>query len=129
MNIQDVDIQLVLHRLRPGSAYHWKGAGQFGNTMEAIGEWRDPATQPPTEAEILAEWGRCLEEATAAAALRQQVRSLAASAVGVNIRDLTAAQVKALFAIWLYSVGAINNVGEVRPLAQWVLEMNDGGEA
>lgn len=120
MTIQEVDIQLVLGRLRPGSAYHWKGQGQFGNTLEAIGEWRDPATQPPTEAEILAEWGRYLEEEEARTTLRQQIKNTAASAVGTNIRDLTAAQVKALLAIWLYDIGAIDNAGEIRPLAEWM---------
>lgn len=56
MSIQDVDIRLVLYRLRPTSEYHWKGTQDFGNTLEVIGEWRDPNTTKPTQTEILIEW-------------------------------------------------------------------------
>jgi hypothetical protein len=71
MNIQEVDIRLVLGRLRPASAYHWSGESDFGNTMEAVAEWRDLTTTPPTEEEVLAEWQRYLQEQAA----QQQVEA------------------------------------------------------
>ena len=60
--IRNTDIRLVIERLRPHSAYHWRGNGEFGNDYDAIGEWHDPNSEPPTEAEILAEWQAYLEE-------------------------------------------------------------------
>jgi hypothetical protein len=65
--ITSVDIRLVLGRIRPGAAYHWRGDGQFGNDLSAIGDWRDPNTTPPTEAEILAEWEVVVAEVQVAA--------------------------------------------------------------
>ncbi len=65
MKIQEVDIRLVLGRLRPTSEYHWSGDGDFGHTLDVIGEWRDPKTTVPTEAEVLAEWERYLQEQVA----------------------------------------------------------------
>lgn len=84
-NILLVDIRLMLGRLRPASAYHWKGDGDFGNTMEAIGDWHDAETVPPTEADILAEWDIYLveqqAEETAKAAAQADLDSVKSSAV------------------------------------------------
>lgn len=54
--IQECDIRLVLGRIRPGAEYGWRGDGDTGHTMEAV-DWRDSATQKPTETEVLTEWG------------------------------------------------------------------------
>lgn len=61
-------------------------------------------------------------ERTARTALRAQVVSVAGSAVGVRIDQLTAAQVRGLVALLLFESGALNSDGTVRPLAQWVSE-------
>ena len=66
--IQDVDIRLVLARLRPHSAYHWVGLGDTGNTLAAVQSWRDPDNPIPTEPEVIQEWDQYqteTEEATA----------------------------------------------------------------
>lgn len=62
------------------------------------------------------------EQATRLAAedLRSRVIALAQSAVGVPLADLTAAQVKALLAVLLWSHGAVDNELKVRPLSEWV---------
>ncbi len=51
---------------------------------------------------------------------RALVLQTAQSAVGVNIVDLTAAQIKALVACLLYDAGALNASGVVQPLAGWL---------
>lgn len=56
---------------------------------------------------------------TEAAALRNQVRTLAQSAVGVRIDQLTAAQVRALIAILLHQAGALTPDGAIRPIGEW----------
>lgn len=92
------------------------GAGAY------IAAWYLPDPQP-TPAQItaaivaydLAEQQRQQE----AAQLRQQVITLAQSAVGVRIDALTAAQVRALVAILLHKAGALNPDGTVRALGQW----------
>lgn len=53
-------------------------------------------------------------------ALRNVIIPLAQSAVGIRLDQLTAAQVRALFAITLWRQGALNPDGTVRPLNQWV---------
>lgn len=49
------------------------------------------------------------------------ILSMAQSAVGVKLVDLTAAQIKALLAVMLYKAGGVNIATmTVNPLAQWV---------
>lgn len=48
------------------------------------------------------------------------IRTVAQSAVGVALVDLTAAQQKALLAALLFRAGGVNPDGTVRPLAAWV---------
>lgn len=71
-DIREVDIRLMLGRLRPGSAYHWRGMGVTGNDYDAIGEWRDAKTTTPTPADILAEWEVYRQEQAARDLARQQ---------------------------------------------------------
>lgn len=71
-DLRSVDIRLVIGRLRPGSAYHWRGNGAIGNDYDAIGEWRDARTSKPTEAEILAEWQVYQQEQATKQAAEQQ---------------------------------------------------------
>jgi len=58
------------------------------------------------------------EQARSAALVKAQ--ALAQSAVGVNIQNLTAAQVRALLACLLWQAGAIMKDGIVRPLGEWL---------
>lgn len=54
-------------------------------------------------------------------ALRSQVVTIAQTAVGVALQDLTQAQIKALFAIVLYKLGALDpSTLKVLPLSRWV---------
>ena len=48
-----------------------------------------------------------------------RVLTLAQSAVGVQLDQLTAAQVRAMISLLLYKQGAIDKNGAVRPLAEW----------
>lgn len=71
-DLREVDIRYVLGRLRPGSAYHWRGSGSPGSDYDAIGEWRDPRTTKPSPSDILAEWEIVRQEQAACDAARQQ---------------------------------------------------------
>ena len=52
--------------------------------------------------------------------LKNQIISTAQTAVGVRVDQLTAAQVRSLFAIVLFKEGAIDSALRVKPLLQWV---------
>jgi len=56
---------------------------------------------------------------TAAETLKSQIDSLATSAVGVRLDQLTAQQVRALAAQLLLKAGAVANDMTVRPLPEW----------
>ncbi len=60
------------------------------------------------------------QQAADAAALRQKILTIAQSAVGIAVDQLTATQVRALFAVVLYHEGALNKDGIVQPLNTWV---------
>jgi hypothetical protein len=49
----------------------------------------------------------------------RDVRSLAQSAVGVPLADLTPPQVRSLLAVLLHRAGAVNSDGTIRPLSEW----------
>lgn len=83
-DLREVDMRLMLARLRPGSAYHWRG----GEGYAAIGEWRDPATQKPTEEEILAEWARYQNEQAARKTAEDARRDKLAQLRAENAADL-----------------------------------------
>ena len=87
MQIQEVDLRQVIGRLRPTSEFHWRGNGALGNDMSAIGEWRDPDTTPPTEAEILAEWEVVLAEEQVSASKRQVLAAARAANAPLDIDD------------------------------------------
>lgn len=52
--------------------------------------------------------------------LKQQVVSLAQTAVGVAVNDLTAAQRNALVVVLLHKAGALTSDLKIKPLNQWV---------
>lgn len=90
-DFQDIDVRLVLGRLRPTSEYHWKGGrGDKGYAAlsEAIGAWRDEQTSPPTEAELIAEWEAytaeqdAAEQSTAEAVAKLEASKIEADQVG-----------------------------------------------
>jgi hypothetical protein len=89
-------------------------------------EWlaqRGPLPADPTPEQIadaIAAREAARQQALAdAAALRQQILTIAQSAIGVRVDLLTAGQVRALFAILLWKEGAIKNDLTVRALAEW----------
>ena len=55
-----------------------------------------------------------------AQALRQKILTIAQSSVGIAVDQLTAAQVRALFAVILWKAGALDKNGVVQPLGSWV---------
>lgn len=88
-----------------------------------IAAWSLPDPQPTLselEAASTAYDAAETQRQTDATALRQRVLDLAQTAVGVRIDQLTAAQVRALFAILLHKEGALTALGTIRPLGEWV---------
>lgn len=85
---------------------------------------RGPLPNDPTPQEVAAALAQRAADrqqvAQDAAALRQQIQTLAQSTVGVRVDLLTAGQVRALQAILLWQAGALDRTGVVRPLAEWV---------
>lgn len=75
-----------------------------------------PGEQAERESLVAADRAR---QATADA-FRGQITTLAQSAVGVRLQDLTPAQIKALMAILLYESGGVDpSTLQVLPLGQW----------
>lgn len=87
-------------------------------------EWGTPLPSDPTPEQIsaaVAAREAARQQASAdAATLRQQVLTIAQSAVGIRADLLTAAQLRALFVVMLWKEGALDNALIVRPLTQWV---------
>jgi hypothetical protein len=79
----------------------------------------DPTPQQTTDAIAAIEAARVAARA-AAAAKRQQILTIAQTAVGVRIDLLTAVQIRALFAVILWKEDAIDAGLLVRPLSEWV---------
>lgn len=75
-DLSNVNIRAVLAEIRPGSEYHWKGDGALGHQYDAIGQWRDPATTPPTEDEILAAWPDVQASLTPTGLKQEQARRM-----------------------------------------------------
>ena len=91
--------------------------------VQTIAQWNLPQPQP-TDAELQAaetayDAAQAQRQADSAA-LRQQVVTLAQSAVGLPINTLTAAQVRALVAVLLWKAGALDKNGNVNPLGSWM---------
>lgn len=86
-------------------------------------DWTGPLPTDPTPAEIAAARAerdaQAVQDKADATALRTRVRTLAQSAVGIQIDALSAPQVRALIAILLHKQGAIDKSGAIRPLADW----------
>ncbi len=87
-------------------------------------DWPPPLPLDPTPEEIAAAItarAAAEQQATAdALALRTRVRTLAQSAVGIQIDALSGPQVRALIAILIHKQGAIDASGAIRPLNDWV---------
>lgn len=92
-----------------------------GLNMKGIIHFKDEATTEQREAAaaIVAAY-RDEDETNAENALKSRIRTLAQSAVGVQIDALTNVQVRALVAILLWKAGAVDNTGTIRPLKDWV---------
>jgi hypothetical protein len=87
-------------------------------------DWPPPLPSDPTPTEIAAaiaaRVAKAQQDRADAAALRTRVLTLAQSAVGTQLDQLTAAQVRALVACVLYKAGAIDTAGIVRPIGSWL---------
>lgn len=109
----------ALEWLHPGS-----GAGlQAVDGVLYLVRWPDGLAVPSDAAivQAIADLQAARQQAAVdTAALRQQVRATAQSAVGVRVDLLSAGQVRALFALVLFREGALDRTGAIRPLAQWV---------
>lgn len=84
----------------------------FTPEEEAAADARQQAAEAAATAEE--------NQRTAQNTLLQTIRQVARSAEGVLVTDLTAAQQRALFAVWLWERGGLANDGTVKPLGQWV---------
>ncbi len=60
-----------------------------------------------------------VEEHVANAELRDTVKTIAQSAVGVALNDLTTQQLKVLVGVLLWQAGAIDPELEIKPLEEW----------
>ena len=88
-------------------------AGRIDFKPEATQQQRDEA------ATILASYDQATVDQQRTN-LRNQVLSVAGSAEGVLITDLTNVQVRALVACLLWKNGALTNDGHIKPLSEWV---------
>lgn len=116
-----IDVPLILGRLVPAAEYHWKGSG-YGSYAD-IGEWRSPGIPKPSEAAVYAEWDVYLAEQARAtgreSVLHIRLSTPAESAVGVQVEQLSPAQVRALLVVLLQREGAIAADGSIKPLDTW----------
>lgn len=101
------------------TAYHgrpnafWIGAGNDGGFFIQIPDSYDPK---------IAETVLSNHDSTAVSSkqtLRNQVLTIAQSASGVLLTDLTQLQIKALFAYVLWKLGGVTNDLKVKPLQNW----------
>lgn len=94
-----------------------------GESGAYIAAWNLQVPQPtPVELQTASDAYDVAKAQTDAdtAALRTRVRTLAQSAVGVQIDALSGLQVRALLVILLRKDDAIDRAGAIRPLAEWV---------
>lgn len=119
--IQEVNLRIVLSRLRPGMEYHYRVHSDLGNTLsEAIGEIRTPGGDLPTEQECIDDMTAYEAEEAAVNQARADLKAVAQSAVGVNYTALTTDQLKALLAVLILESDGLANDLTIRPLNQWV---------
>jgi hypothetical protein len=79
----------------------------------------DPTPQQSADAIAAIEAAR-LAAIAAAATKKGQILTIAQTAVGVRVDLLTAAQLRALFAVTLWKEDALDAALLIRPLAEWV---------
>jgi GAF domain-containing protein len=90
-----------------------------------IAAWNLPDPQPDeaTLAQAAADYlAAAIAAEQARQQLRDQIKTLAQSAVGETLDNLTQAQLKSLVAILLWKAGAVANDLTINPLSDWVRE-------
>lgn len=96
----------------------------FTVDANGIAKWNSTDTAQPTAAQVQIAYDSVVANQTNAKTQLSTARTLvlttAKSAEGANITALTANQVRALVAVVLYKAGAIDGLGNVRPLSDWV---------
>jgi len=88
-------------------------------SMDAI-NWPPPLPTDPTPQQIADAVATRQQAVIDTAALRQRILATAQNAVGYRVEDLLSGHVKALLVLWLYSQGAIDRDGKIRPLSEWI---------
>lgn len=83
---EKIDVPLMLWRINPAAAYHWKGNG-YG-TYDDIGDWRSPDIPQPTEAEVYAEWDKYLKEQSTKAEKRITIEKIEAAETVDDLKAL-----------------------------------------
>lgn len=119
--IQEVNLRLVISRLRPGLEYHYRVGRDTGYTLsEAIGDIRTPDGDLPTEQECIDEQNVYDSEVIDTATARANLKAIAQGTVGVTYTDLTVDQLKALLAVLILESGGLADDLTIRPLNLWV---------
>jgi len=95
---------------------------QDDGTGAYIAAWHLPTPQPTPEqlqAASDAQESQEAQDAQAAAQLRQRIRTVALSSVGVAADQLTATQLRAIVIVLLRKAGALDADMKIRPFAEW----------
>lgn len=117
-----MNIPWVLGRIRPGA--DWAMAGHDHTDYAAL-IWRDETQTKPTRAEVEAAWQQIEAEQAAQATLRQAVVSRVSSLAGVNVTELSLEQLRPLLAALLYANGALDHGGNIKPVREWLLLLDE----
>ena len=114
-----MDIALAIEEIRPGASYR---LNKSIPPDQEIVEWRGPGDEP-TQQELEDVWQiyseREVVERAACDQLKSNIISIAQSAVGVALNDLTQAQTRALLALMLWKASGVAPDMTVKPLKDW----------
>ena len=114
-----MDLALAIEETRPGALYRLNKSVQ---PDQEIIEWRGPGDEP-TQQELENAWQiyseREAAEQAASDKLKSNIVTIAQSAVGVALNDLTQGQTRALLAVMLWKAGGVAPDMTVKPLKDW----------
>lgn len=112
-----MDIARAIAKINSTAEYRLTSA-QAQSAADII-EWRGPGPQP-TEAQLDAAWSEIQAEDAEQQSTADAILGTASGAVGKVVTNLTSAERNSLLAVLMFSVGAIDRQGKVRPLNEWV---------
>jgi hypothetical protein len=113
-----MDIRIALARLRPISAYHWKGGDK--NDYSAIGEWRDKETEKPTLEELQAEWEVYQSELLQVNDKLDAMKETAKAIPGSKITSLLAAERTLLMQFMVHKMAGLNPDLTIKDFKDWL---------